>query len=182
MNFSNNFTKSRFRFKKQGVFTAKNAFTLIELMVVISVIAMAAGIVILVYRDATASARDMRRKSELSQLRQVFLSSCYMPDAGPGEHDLYDIIAELKFKYPQTVKQMGALPIDPKSGIADKSFYKYIVTDNGRNCAFMANMERESEPVTLGGMSAPDPLRGNGVYQANEKGWNGSTKYFQTAI
>jgi prepilin-type N-terminal cleavage/methylation domain-containing protein len=160
----------------------KSGFTLIELLVVISVIGIMSLIVLVSLKEATSTARDMRRKAELSQMKKIFVSSCYVPDGGSGIYDLAALISELKEKYPQYNAQILATPMDPKIGTSENSYYKYIVSSDGKKCALYANLEREAEATTLSGITSADPSKGTGVFQAAANGWNGSKKYFQAGI
>jgi len=159
----------------------KKGFTLIELLVVIAIIGIISGIALVAYDGATATARDARRKAELSQAKRFFVSNCYMPAAGPGEYDISTLINELKGKYPQFSTQMPAMPRDPKKNDGDNAYYKYVVSSDGTKCALYANLERAAEPVTLANITAPTPGGGTGVFQAADNGWNGTNKFFQVS-
>lgn len=167
---------------RKSLCSRSKGFTLIELMVVISLISFIAGVFMVAVGEAKTSARDARRKTEISQMLNIFISNCYMPIGGPGEYDLAEVIDELKERYPQAVEQLGTTPLDPKTGTSEESRYMYMISGDGRNCIIYANLEREGEAVTLEGITAPEPGRGTGVFQAPAEGWNGSTKYYQAEI
>ncbi len=156
-------------------------FTLIELLVVITIIGILAGTILIVYGQATASARDARRKTELQQIGRMFLTTCYMPKSGPGSYDLAALADELQNKYPQYSGKLASLPGDPKLKTNERSYYEYAVSEDGTKCAIYANLERENEPVTLPGISNPTPGGGTGVLQSSADGWNGTDKYFQVS-
>ena len=159
----------------------RNGFTLIELLIVIAIIGILAGTVIVMSGSATASARDARRKTELQRIGRLFLTSCYLPESGGGSYDIASLANELKNKYPQYASQMSSLPKDPKRGTAERAYYEYVVSDDGKKCAIYANLERESETVTLPDLDGPAPGGGIGVLQTSSDGWNGSNKYFQVS-
>lgn len=156
-------------------------FTLIEILVCIAVIGILAGSVLVMSGSATASARDARRKSELQRIGRLFLTSCYMPNGGPGTYDIATLADELKTKYPQFAGQISSMPKDPKIGTTERAYYEYKVSEDGGKCAIYANLERGSEPATLTGITEPTPGGGTGVLQATAGGWNGSDKYFQVS-
>ena len=153
-------------------------FTLTELLIVVSVIGILAGIILVSFGGATESARDARRKAKLSGIGRMFLTTCYLPNDGAGEYDIAELAGELKTKYPQYAGQMSSLPRDPKIGTPEQSYYKYIVSEDGKKCALYANFEREDEKTTLT-ISEPAPGGGTGVFESPSPGWNGSGKYFQ---
>ena len=154
-------------------------FTLVELLVVISIIAILAGIVFSAVGGTRVKALDARRKAEISQIGQFLKLNCFVPDSGVGDYDLLPIIQEIKTKNPQYANQIPSLK-DPSSGTSVTSNYRYIVSSGGQ-CALYANLQEESERVTLPSISTPTPGGGTGVFQAGSAGWNGSTKYFQVS-
>ncbi|HOX30593.1 MAG TPA: type II secretion system protein [Candidatus Paceibacterota bacterium] len=156
-------------------------FTLIELLVTISIIGILAAAILVSFAQATGSARDARRKAELQRVGRIFLTTCYMPDSGPGTYDIAVLAAELKNKYPQYSGQFSSLPSDPKLGIAGRSYYEYTVSADGLKCAIYANLERKIEPVTLPGISVPTAGGGTGVFKSSEIGWNKTDRYFQVS-
>ena len=161
--------------------TIKNrGFTLIELLVVIGIIGILAAIIMVSFAGATASARDARRKTELSQIGRMFVSTCYVPDAGAGDYDIATLAIELKNKYPQHANQIASMPRDPRIGSDTETHYRYIVSSDGQKCALYANLERESEPATLQ-ISTPTPGGGTGVFGSSQRGANYTTKYFQVS-
>lgn len=157
----------------------KFGFTLIEILVVVAIIGVISTIVGVALFSARTKARDTKRRFEITQLGRFITQTCYVPNAGDGEYDLADLLAELRLKYPQSAGAMSQTPKDPKTGTATQSFYKYVVTNDGKQCALYANLENDGEPVTLTGLTAPTAGGGTGVLEASADGWNGSRKYYQ---
>lgn len=154
-------------------------FTLIEVLVTVAIIGAIATIVGVALFSARTKARDTKRRFEITQLGRFITQSCYLPNAGGGEYDLVDLLAELRTKYPQYASAMSQTPKDPKTGTATQSFYKYAVTVDGKQCVLFANLEHDNEPVTLVGLTAPTAGGGTGVLATSADGWNGSNRYYQ---
>lgn len=164
-----------------GVTRKRGGFSLIELLVVISIIALLGSIVFVALGDTRKKARDTKRKSDLSQIgRFILASECYMPDGGAGDYDFKDLVAELVVKYPQYANFSSSLPIDPKSGNDTISNYRYEVTLD-KHCVIYANFENENEEITLSSLTAPAPNAGTGILNATNPGPNGTTIYYQVS-
>jgi len=157
----------------------KDGFTLVEILVVIAIIGVLAGIIFVSLGSATGKARDAKRKVELAQIGRLISNGCYLPNAGAGDYDLTALVGELKIKYSQYTQYLNEAPRDPKSGTESESRYRYIVSDDGKKCALYVNLENNDEPVTLAGLTEPAPGGGSGVFQTSSAGWNGTNKYLQ---
>jgi len=160
----------------------QSGFTLIELLAVIAIIGILSTISVAALMSARHKARDAKRKFELAQVGRFMAGgSCYMPDAGPGDYDLAQIFGEIMSKNPQYAKMIAKVPRDPSGGTEQESGYRYLVSDDGKRCAFYGNLENAGEKVTITGISAPRPGGGTGVFQGTQAGRNGSDKYFQAS-
>ncbi|MEK7507709.1 MAG: prepilin-type N-terminal cleavage/methylation domain-containing protein [Patescibacteria group bacterium] len=157
---------------------ARIGYTLIEILIVIAIVAILAVVTFVILSPAIKTARDARRKAEISQIGRFLVLRCYVPDAGEGDYDLVPLVAELKEKYPQFANLVSQTPRDPSKGSTSESFYRYIVNGTAKKCSIYANLEDRSEPVTLSNISVPTAGGGTGVWQG-EAGWNNSDKYFQ---
>ena len=104
-----------------------------------------------------------------------------MPDAGAGDYDVGDLMAELKAKFPQYAQFIASVPKDPRGGTDAVTKYRYVVTADAAACALYANLEKSDEPVTLVALTAPTPGGGTGVLEASTEGPNGTTRYFQAS-
>ncbi len=156
----------------------QRGFTLIESLVVISIIGVIMSLVLVNLNVARQKTRDLKRKTDLSQIGRYLTLSCYVPNAGAGEYDLMELADELKTRYPQYAGLFSQIPRDPKSGTDTESFYFYIVNTSGNTkCALYANFENDKEQTTLD-ITEPIPGGGSGIFRSSV-GWNGSSKYFQ---
>lgn len=156
----------------------KKGFTLIETLVVISIIGILVSVIITSLIGARDKARDVKRKAELSQIGRFLVMSCYVPDAGDGDYDLMPIAQELLSKNPQYSQYLKMIPKDPKSGTDTESGYRYIVADSGTKCAIYSNLENKNEPTTLN-ITIPTPKGGTGVFRVSDNGPNGTPLYYQ---
>lgn len=157
----------------------KSGFTLVELLVVITIIGLLASFSVVALSQAMKKGRDSKRKSDINQIGRFLSLSCYLPDAGAGEYDLATLFEEIKAKNPQISNFIKSVPKDPLVGTDSRSYYMYEVTADGKKCVLSANLENAGELVTLPAINIPTPGGGSGVFQANEVGPNKSTKYFQ---
>ena len=158
----------------------KKGFSIVEVLVVIAIIGVLATIILVALGGATGKARDTKRKATLAQIGRVFSVSCFVPQSGPGDYDIAEFISELKAKYPQYSSVLGSVK-DPKIGTNSETFYRYIISEDGKACAIYTNLENKDEPVTLKDISTATPKGGTGVYEDPSNGPNGSKKYFQVS-
>ncbi|MFA5643782.1 MAG: prepilin-type N-terminal cleavage/methylation domain-containing protein [Candidatus Paceibacterota bacterium] len=118
------------RFKKDKI----NAFTLIELLIVVAIIGILAAIIFAMANSAQAGARDGRRQSELSQTKKA-LQAYYLQNGRYPTTTVDGISLEVDNDTAGTFSQamkssgyMSIIPRDPKY-TADGDFaYKYIAT------------------------------------------------------
>lgn len=155
----------------------KRGFSLIEILVAITIIGLIAGLGMAAFGGARDKARDSKRKNDLAQIGRFLSFGCYAPDGGEGSYDLADIAAEVKLKNPQYAKMFPSL-MDPKSGSEAASNYIYIYSADNK-CAIYGNLENKDEKTSLG-LTAPTPGGGTGVL-AGPPGVNGTNIYFQVS-
>ncbi len=156
-------------------------FTLIEILVTVTIIAIIVGIVGIATVGIRERGRDTKRKADLSTFGRFISLSCYMPDAGPGDYDLSLMLAEFKEQNSKYAEMIGSTPKDPASGTDEDTGYRYIVSNDGKKCAFYANLENENEEVTISRIAEPTPGGGTGTLRASTDGRNGSPIYFQVS-
>ena len=154
-------------------------FSLLELLVVIAIIGILSSIALIATTQARLKARDSERKMEIAQFGRILTGNCYLPDAGPGDYDIADIVPEIAAKNEQYAEYLAIVPQDP-NGTATSTRYRYTVTADG-HCVIYANLERSEETVTLTNLTAPTVDSGTGVLESATLGANGTTKYFQVS-
>lgn len=156
----------------------RRAFTLIELIVTLGILAVLATLATVTLLPTRVKARDSVRKTELNTIgRYLWATDCYVPTAGPGDYDVQTILDEFIAANPQAASFVSKAPRDPKSGTESLSGYHYVYEASGR-CVIYANLESASEPNTLS-ITAPTAGGGNGVFEAPTAGPNGTVKYYQ---
>lgn len=105
----------------------KRGFTLVEMLIVLAIIAIAVGASLVSFRGVRAVARDSERKTELQEIRSAL--EVYRSDNG---------------SYPLTADALvddyiGALPQDPLAG----NSYVYENIDNGTTYRICAHLEAD---------------------------------------
>ncbi len=107
------------------------AFTLIEVLVAATIIAVLTSIGVVSYQRANRHSRNSRRKSDLEQIRSAL--EMYRADEGeyPDAANCTPVGNVIPSEYMENV------PVDPRN---ENISYKYIKTTDGGYCVF-ANME-----------------------------------------
>lgn len=118
----------------------KKGFTLIEIMVVITIIAILAVTSFSTYEGTKASARDGRRKADLETLRGAF--ELYYADAKEYPTALPDCNQPLTYN---SSTYLEKTPCDP----ANPTTQKYEINSNGVTYTMGAKLEREDNTVCL---------------------------------
>src|SRR3990167_3536999 len=169
------------KFRKRG--TKNQAFSIIELLVVISIIAVMATIVTVAAVNARTKARDQARLTDLNNIYR-FLGATgsvasYWPDSIPDEDDLNVLISALSSKLNSQL--FSQAPRDPRAATSTESGYRYRY--NSGNVVIYANLEKKDKPTTLS-FSEPTPAGGRGVFigtWAWSSGVNGTDRYYQVS-
>lgn len=128
----------------------KNGFTLMELLIAISIVAILMAIGIVSYGTINKQSRDTRRKSDLEQIRSALemyrADKGYYPNAGGGSFTEISsgLAADLV-----TGGYIAALPTDPKSG---SMIYEYQAlnrsADDNNYYGYCLSAQLESETPT----------------------------------
>ena len=105
--------------------TKKNAFSLIELMVVMTIIIVISAVAMVNYSGSTKKARDSRRIADLEKIRMAL-----------------EVVRQSGTTYPDNINYLepdylSKVPVDPKTG----GTYPYIIESGNYRYALQATME-----------------------------------------
>lgn len=163
----------------------KKAFSIIELIVVIGIIAALATIVAVATSSARIKVRDQARMTDLNNIYRFLgtaggsSAASYWPDNIPNEGDLNDLMSALSAKL--NTKFFSQSPRDPSAGAQSASGYRYRY--NNGNVVIYANLEKKDTPATLS-FGDPTPAGGRGVFVGTGlwvSGVNGTDRYYQVS-
>lgn len=118
----------------------KNGFTLVEVMVVVTIIGILLALSAAGLQGARASSRDAQRKSDIEDLRsalEIYRADCGSYPTASGAHGLAfgtgTIVGNGSVGCPVANIYMSSIPQDPEFGSKSKS-YEYI--PNGTNSLY----------------------------------------------
>lgn len=150
-----------------NIFGKTKGFTLVELLVVISILGILAVVVMANFSTAKKSSRDNKRKADLENVAgsvEIFYSE---KKHYPNTNDSVSDWASLR----QAIAPYSAsIPEDPKN--TDGFAYQYVGDGStGKWFVLYAKLESNKENITLGSVSGhSDNLEsGNGVYKVGEE-------------
>ena len=151
-------------------------FTIIEMLIVVTILAMLAGILIPVLEDAAQASRDARRASDLKTVQAALESykrvqGTYPDTGGAFQGDApnfggmgYDAAGYIPALVPDF---MQALPKDPSSEFPDANDGGYMYASDGTDYKMVINISPESYPA---GNPFFDPQRPNSAWQVSSPG------------
>ena len=121
----------------------KKGFTLIELMVVISIIAILSGIGFATYSGLNKKTRDSRRKVDLEVIRQAL--ELYRSDVGiyPGSNGWCTQVSNTTYPEVKNALQAGyveRVPQDPRYADTYQDYF-YMNISSGQKYALYAELE-----------------------------------------
>jgi prepilin-type N-terminal cleavage/methylation domain-containing protein len=124
-------------------------FSLIELLVVISIIGVLLGLSIIGMKGARSAGRDATRKADLELVKsglEMYKADCtrYPPTPFPAAGS--PLVGDNTL-CPNTNTYISKVPADPVSD------YAYIYSSNGTTFELCASLERGGGTVTCGGSS-----------------------------
>ena len=126
----------------------KKGFTLVELLVSITIIGILANIGLATFTSAQAKSRDVKRKAHLKQLADAF--EAYYNDYGQYPDDA-DIAFDQVFTDGKTI-YMVKLPKDPTQGLT----YEYLPAADNKSFQLYARLENSNDPAVLTFTSPPN--------------------------
>lgn len=123
----------------------KYGFTLVELLVVISIIGILTMISVASYTTAQIKARDSQRKSDLDGISKALM--LYYNDTGsfPGSFPFGD--SAVGFTGANAIIYMRIAPQDPKN--SNDSTYQYIYKTDGKSFNLFSKLENTSDSQCL---------------------------------
>lgn len=167
LNLSKRFTLS---LPKSFILGLSKGFTLIELLIVITIIGILTALITTNLQGARSRARDTRRKSDLRAIEQSV--RLYYNDAKrfPAS-DSFSIQGCTSIASPSVCSwgdtfatdsstYMGSLPLDPSSSTATQVTYKYVSSDDDE-FLLVAQLENLSDPDIADSQSRCSGLYGN---------------------
>jgi len=124
----------------------KKAFTLVELLVVISIISILTIVTVSQFQTARKKANDVQRKGDLSSLgkalQMYYTDYGYFPEANNGKIHLPSSTIEWGTEFVDNgYVYMKVMPIEKKSGWN----YCYKVSADQKKFALFANLENTSD-------------------------------------
>jgi len=130
----------------------KNAFTLIELLIVVSIIGVLSAIGLIVYNGAQSKARDSLRKNNLNQLSLALEGyfQKYGKFVPPADTGIDTCIRDTDKFYKEIAPFIkdGKVPTDPK----DNTNYCYVAIDKGQSFRLFAKVENCSDEKVITGL------------------------------
>lgn len=116
----------------------RKAFTLIELLIVIAIIGVLAGLIIATTGVARPAARDAKRAANLDEIRTALEMYHTQNEAYPAA-PVGNLASDISGLAPRFISK---IPIDPKN--VDPFVYKYYVNNDGSKYILWAKFEQET--------------------------------------
>ncbi len=127
----------------------RDAFSLVEILVVVTIISLLAGIAASSYTQFIRQSRDAKRKTDIEQVRAAIemyrnFNNVYpTAAAAPGMDFGSGAVADATATY------LSKLPNDPRS--ANSYFYEYISSQDYRLCAYLESSGSPYAGTSCGG-------------------------------
>jgi prepilin-type N-terminal cleavage/methylation domain-containing protein len=136
---------------------AKRGFTLVELIIAISIISILTAVATISYRNVSTRGRDAQRKNDLNQVK-IVLSSYYNAQT-PTSYVISASAATLNNTNDPLFTALvpgyiRAIPIDPQNNAATSEIYTYQSLNSGKNFQMTATLENKLDTKGWGGGSS----------------------------
>jgi general secretion pathway protein G len=148
------------RINKDSLKASQNGFTLVELLVVISIISVLVTVIAGGFRSSQARGRDVQRKSDLKQVANSL--ELYYSDYGKYPDS---VPWGLEFTDGKTV-YFKVVPTDPSSSLS--YYYRLVDPPTNQKYQLFARLENTEDPDCLGGDCANPTV----VYACGTKNCN----------
>lgn len=128
----------------------RKAFTLIEILVVVTIIGVLSAAGVTSYVRALKNGRDGRRKSDISNIQQALVMYRYENGSYPTSPSLSTNWRNVGSNF------LSTTPVDPLN--TGNYTYKYYLSDNGKRfrlCALMENTSNGNTNSTTGYTLSP---------------------------
>lgn len=128
-------------------FSSSHGFTLIELMVVISIIAILATVGLVTYTHVEVSSRDGKRLADLQEIQKALeqyyavKNSYYIPSGGDSSGGVVTIKPSDNFSSLNSYFSSNAAPTDPAYGTTDLGYHYAWCTTSYKNYILCAKLE-----------------------------------------
>lgn len=121
----------------------KKAFTLVEILVVVTIISLLASIAAVSYSRFVKQSRDARRKTDIEQIRAAIELYRNFNDAYPTSLTLGT--GEIADPAPGTTKYMTKIPQDPMNSGPSGNTYYYTSSSPFQDYTLCANIEGDAQ-------------------------------------
>lgn len=157
--------------KKNSV-SAKNGFTLIEILIVVGIIGLLASVVLSGLGSVRGRGRDARRVADLRQVQQgleLYYSRCqrYPGSAisgstcGSGDPTTWEALRDVLVSSGLGV---SSIPSDPLYSDSSQDGYKYAVSPDGQEYVLQATLEDQNSSILKDSYTAnPTGFRGGNI-------------------
>lgn len=139
----------------------RNGFTLVEILVVLSIIAVMMAAAIVSYSSVTKKSRDAKRKSDMEQVRQALemyrADNLTYPTCGVGAQAVSCLTGASGFS-----TYLSTAPTDPKASVTGFTYY-YERPSTTTYCLSMFS-ESETSEKSFSGCAKPTGPTGTSIF------------------
>ncbi|MFH1427728.1 MAG: type II secretion system protein [Patescibacteria group bacterium] len=136
----------------QACLPARQGFTLIEMLVVITIIGIISSFAVVSVNDARIKARDAKRQADIVQthtaLQVYFDKNDQYPKCSCSRSDCWETILDSAMFNESGKPYITPLPIDPLD--KDEYYYEYC-SDDGKTFTITYQLEQENDVKIMSG-------------------------------